>query len=77
MNLIEGKIDGADARGSCSPTDIRPHGSTPAAWTGRKVLFGIRPETVRLDPEAGLPCLVSLVEPTGSETHLDRARGPD
>ena len=25
---------------------------------------------MRLDPEAGLPCVVSLVEPTGSETHL-------
>ena len=27
-------------------------------------------ESVRLDPEAGLPCVVSLVEPTGSETHV-------
>ena len=25
---------------------------------------------IRLDPDAGLPCVVSLVEPTGSETHL-------
>jgi multiple sugar transport system ATP-binding protein len=23
-----------------------------------------------LDSEAGLPCVVSLIEPTGSETHL-------
>ena len=45
-------------------------GSTPAVWTGRKVVFGIRPEAVQSDPEVGLPCLVSLVEPTGSETHL-------
>jgi multiple sugar transport system ATP-binding protein len=34
------------------------------------VIFGVRPENVRLDPEAGLPCGVSLVELTGSETHL-------
>ena len=33
-------------------------------------MFGIRPEAVRFDPDAGLPCVVSLVEPTGSETHL-------
>ena len=45
-------------------------GSTPAAWAGRKVLFGIRPEAVRFDPEAELVSVVSLVEPTGSETHL-------
>ncbi|HTR11696.1 MAG TPA: TOBE domain-containing protein, partial [Roseiarcus sp.] len=45
-------------------------GATPAAWGGRKVAFGIRPEAVRFDPETGSPCVVSLVEPTGSETHL-------
>jgi multiple sugar transport system ATP-binding protein len=34
------------------------------------VVFGIRPENVWIDPIRGLPCKVSLVEPTGSETHL-------
>ena len=69
MNLIEGKIDSHGALAlpdGCSAAI----GPTPAAWTGRKVLFGIRPEAVRFDPEAGLACVVSLVEPTGSETHL-------
>ncbi len=70
MNLIEGKIDSAGAR------LVLPDGlsaavrSTPGGWSGHKVLFGIRPEAVRFDPEAGLSCVVSLVEPTGSETHL-------
>ena len=70
MNLIEGKIDGGSSRLVLPDGHSAAIGSTPTAWTGRKVLFGIRPEAVRLDPEAGLPCLVSLIEPTGSETHL-------
>ena len=34
------------------------------------MIFGICPEHVRYDPVGGLPCTVSLVEPTGSETHV-------
>jgi multiple sugar transport system ATP-binding protein len=71
MNLVEGMIDGAN------PTQLQlpdghsaSIGSAPTGWAGHRVIFGIRPENVRLDPEAGLPCVVSLVEPTGSETHL-------
>ena len=69
MNLIEGTL--ADG-----PRLVLPDGHTasigspPTGWTGRKVIFGVRPEDVRLNPDAGLPCVVSLVEPTGSETHL-------
>jgi len=70
MNLVEGKIDGSCARLVLPDGHSARIGSAPAAWTGRKVLLGIRPEAVRIDPEAGLSCLVSLVEPTGSETHL-------
>ena len=40
------------------------------AFAGRDVIFGIRPEHVRVDQARGLPCIVSLVEPTGSETHV-------
>ena len=71
MNLIEGAIEGADAGRLLLPDgNAAAIGPSPADWAGRKVTFGIRPEAVRLDPEAGLPCVVSLVEPTGSETHL-------
>jgi multiple sugar transport system ATP-binding protein len=70
MNLIEGRIDAAGARLALPDGHSANVGATPAEWTGRKVLFGIRPEAVRLDPDAGLACVVSLVEPTGSETHL-------
>jgi hypothetical protein len=45
-------------------------GESGRAFVGRDVIFGIRPEHVRLDPVGGVPCVVSLVEPTGSETHV-------
>jgi multiple sugar transport system ATP-binding protein len=71
MNLIQGTIDRVDAKRLVlldgHTASIR---QPTAGWSGHKVLFGIRPEAIRLDPEAGLPCVVSLVEPTGSETHL-------
>jgi multiple sugar transport system ATP-binding protein len=71
MNLIEGTIDdGRATRLVLSGGNSTSIGSSPVGWTGRRVIFGVRPENVRLDPEAGLPCVVSLVEPTGSETHL-------
>ncbi len=41
----------------------------PDLTHGRKVNFGIRPEHLELG-EDGLPVTVSVVEPTGSETHL-------
>ncbi len=68
MNLIDGKID--DGRLLLIEGGAIDIGPTPAEWRGRQIIFGIRPENVRLDPQAGLACVVSLVEPTGSETHL-------
>ncbi|MDJ0824585.1 MAG: sn-glycerol-3-phosphate ABC transporter ATP-binding protein UgpC [Rhodobacter sp.] len=41
----------------------------PDLTDGRTVTFGIRPEHLEL-AEDGLPVTVSVVEPTGSETHL-------
>jgi multiple sugar transport system ATP-binding protein len=71
MNLIQGTLDGPDRKRLRLPDGLFASvGPSPADWTGRDVVFGVRPENVRLDPEAGLPCVVSLVEPTGSETHL-------
>jgi multiple sugar transport system ATP-binding protein len=57
--------------------DGRPHvdvGGTmlafeggPAAADGREVVYGIRPEHLDISPD-GFPAVVSVVEPTGSET---------
>ena len=71
MNLIDGTIDDADGtRILLADGHSVSIGPSPTGLAGRQVIFGVRPENVRLDPEAGFPCVVSLVEPTGSETHL-------
>src|SRR5262249_45935453 len=70
MNLIEGTIDGAGTRILLADGYSVGIGSSAASLAGRQVVFGVRPENVHLDLQTGLPFVVSLVEPTGSETHL-------
>jgi multiple sugar transport system ATP-binding protein len=71
MNLIPGRVeveDGSRLRlngGYSARLSVKPENAE-----GRPILYGVRPEAVRIDPEHGLPAVVSLVEPTGSETHL-------
>jgi len=69
MNMISGVVrrDGgvwveADGVRLMAPDD-------PDLTEGRKVTFGTRPEHLELADE-GLPVTVSVVEPTGSETHV-------
>ncbi len=66
MNLIAGNVAGGafrtpDGTAWPLPPDMRV--------TDGPVTYGIRPEHLRLDPE-GMPALVQLVEPTGSETQV-------
>ena len=70
MNLIGGTItaDGFVADGITLPL---PAGSV-AMGAGH---YGIRPEHLRL-AESGLPALVKLVEPMGSETQVTMTLGP-
>jgi multiple sugar transport system ATP-binding protein len=71
MNFIEGAIeieDGPRLRldgGASAPIAKAAH-----AWNSRPVVYGIRPEDVRLDPATGVPVTVVAVEPTGYETHV-------
>lgn len=66
MNLMEGTIreGGIDIGGTLVAIP-----SGPGLENGRKVTFGIRPEDLVLS-NAGLKATVSVVEPTGSETHV-------
>ncbi|WP_407051481.1 ABC transporter ATP-binding protein [Methyloraptor flagellatus] len=70
MNFVEGKI-----RGGTPPSLVTADGSSlplagaPAGSDGRPVVYGIRPEHVRLDA-GGLPAKVVVTEPTGAETHV-------
>lgn len=42
----------------------------PTEYRGREVVYGIRPEHIVVDPIAGAPFRVTVVEPTGSETYI-------
>ncbi len=71
MNLLQGRVEGGDCpRFALSDGSAVTIGEAGRAFVGRELIFGIRPEHVRYDPVRGLPCTVSLVEPTGSETHV-------
>ena len=50
------------------PTRL-PVGEHADLTDGRKVVFGVRPEHLELS-DGGLPVTISVVEPTGSETHV-------
>ena len=69
MNFFDGTVRLGD-----SPTVEFDGTATPLAQTGglmegASVTVGVRPEDFSLD-ETGLACTVSVVEPTGSETHV-------
>jgi len=66
MNFLKGRIEGGAFRiGGLS----LPLPDTRGAPEGTPVVYGIRPEHWRLD-SAGVPAVVRLVEPTGSETQV-------
>ncbi|RWA78804.1 MAG: sn-glycerol-3-phosphate ABC transporter ATP-binding protein UgpC [Mesorhizobium sp.] len=77
MNFIKGKIDSKNGRqifvsdtGSVLPADgARAQGDQP-------VIYGIRPEHIDIAPD-GLPAIVSVLEPTGSETQIFAKLGED
>ena len=66
MNFLKGRIEGGAFRvGGLS----LPLPDTRGAPEGTPVVYGIRPEHWRLD-STGVPAVVRLVEPTGSETQV-------
>ncbi|AYG68932.1 MULTISPECIES: sn-glycerol-3-phosphate ABC transporter ATP-binding protein UgpC [unclassified Rhizobium] len=71
MNFLEGKI-----AGGASPTLVLATGTrielenAPAQSEGREVVLGIRPEDISLAAEDGVTTTVTVIEPTGSETHV-------
>ncbi|HYF53583.1 MAG TPA: sn-glycerol-3-phosphate ABC transporter ATP-binding protein UgpC [Salinarimonas sp.] len=67
MNFITGRVDGPSF---VTGDGIRlPLASAPPAAQGRPVIYGLRPEHVRLDPD-GVPVEIVVIEPTGSETQV-------
>ena len=66
MNLLEGRITGGmvEVLGARLPLPQGLH-----AEEGREVIYGIRPEHLH-QSDQGLAGVVSVIEPTGSETHV-------
>jgi len=67
MNMMDGRIEGGSFRSADGTAWPLP----PQAAAGDRadVIYGIRPEHFRLDPD-GLQAKVQVVEPTGSETQV-------
>jgi multiple sugar transport system ATP-binding protein len=63
MNLIPAVGAAGGARVGGATLDV------PGLAADRKVTLGLRPEDLTL-AETGLPATVSVIEPTGSETHI-------
>jgi multiple sugar transport system ATP-binding protein len=67
MNFLKGRIESGAFRaegGAALPLPGKANGSS-----GRPAVYGVRPEHFQLNPQ-GLPAIVHVVEPTGSETQV-------
>ncbi|RUM95851.1 sn-glycerol-3-phosphate ABC transporter ATP-binding protein UgpC [Pseudaminobacter arsenicus] len=70
MNMIKGRLDAADPhRFITEGGTVLPVVAAVEAAQGRDLIYGLRPESMRLDG-AGLPVKVGVVEPTGAETQM-------
>ncbi|GAB1583602.1 ABC transporter ATP-binding protein [Phyllobacterium phragmitis] len=70
MNMIPGKLSPDDrTKFITSDGTILPVANPSAKAEGRALIYGLRPEYIRLDP-AGLPAEVVVIEPTGYETQM-------
>jgi multiple sugar transport system ATP-binding protein len=71
MNFLEGRLNGG-----ANPSLHLPSGMSvelskaPPEANGRDVVIGIRPEDISFGGDDGVPAMVTVVEPTGSETHV-------
>jgi multiple sugar transport system ATP-binding protein len=72
MNFVPGTVRSDDGRPFLELSDgaSLPLRGVPSGAIGRSVIYGIRPENLVIDPQAGLRATVTLIEPTGSDTHL-------
>ncbi|ODN67441.1 sn-glycerol-3-phosphate import ATP-binding protein UgpC [Methylobrevis pamukkalensis] len=77
MNFLKGRLAEQGGR----PVFVSQAGTVlpvppGKAAAGREVVYGMRPEHIRLDP-AGIAATVSVLEPTGSETLVFMKFGED
>ncbi|MFC0386178.1 ABC transporter ATP-binding protein [Muricoccus vinaceus] len=74
MNFLPGQVGEGGFRPDGMATATASLPLPTRAEPGEPVVYGIRPEHLRLD-EAGIPVTVQLVEPTGSETMVTARLG--
>ncbi len=67
MNFIKGRISGGMFGAEGVRLPLPPQGS--GMEEGRPVIYGVRPEHLRLDAQ-GIAAQVVVIEPTGSETQV-------
>jgi multiple sugar transport system ATP-binding protein len=71
MNLVRGEVVGGDGAPALAAGSVRlPLPPGAPVRPGDRVVYGIRPEHLVIDPEGALPLALTLVEPAGWETHL-------
>ncbi len=79
MNFIEGTLQ--RSAGACelvSDSGLRlPLADRPEAPDGARIVYGVRPEHIRLAADAPIKCQVAVVEDTGSETIVLAKIGQD
>ena len=67
MNFLSGTVEAGGFRAEGGSLWPLPPGLRDA---GRPAVYGVRPEHLRLAEGGGVPLLVQVVEPTGSETQV-------
>ncbi|UWU23699.1 sn-glycerol-3-phosphate ABC transporter ATP-binding protein UgpC (plasmid) [Rhizobium sp. CB3171] len=71
MNFLEGRLTGGSNPRLTLPSGISIELlAVPAQAGDRDVIVGIRPEDISFATDGGVPAKVTVVEPTGSETHV-------
>jgi len=67
MNFLQGRVANGNFLSEDDTAWPLPPASNGAA--GARLVYGIRPEHIRVAP-GGIPAMVQVVEPTGSETQV-------
>ena len=78
MNLLGATLQGGQALLAPGLTLALPlpTGMTLHGVPGRSILYGVRPQDLVVSDANGIPCTITAVEPTGSETLLHCVYGP-
>jgi multiple sugar transport system ATP-binding protein len=80
MNFLRGAVRHNGAAAFAGPAGLHLPLAAPAAWDGRAVVCGVRPEHLALVPNGsqdGVEAAIQVVEPTGSEIQVVARMGDD